>query len=321
MVRARRQPTVGLQFVLVLALVASGCGGGSNFTGDGDLQGTSGGTVATDGTTRIPTAIEPRSFTVGQEAWHSGFRIDFGDGVFNGETDLFTDETHYWIEVGINMENLRDQDWSMYTDQFALVASGNATTARGDSELPNVPGGLASNGKLVFDVDGSFDPATSMIMVGTSDEVRAEIPLGGGSAITLEPSTAPLTGELQLELLDLTFNMADLQYDNPGQFSNVDSGSIALILHFDAVSRKSGNWQIFAQDLALTLPDGSSTVPSASDLEPLPGSDEGTNTTGLSVMYTVPDPPTGDYSLRLIVGDWFVGEDGVNEATYEFSLP
>ena len=326
MVRAQRQPAIAWKLILlpVLALVA-GCGGGSDFTGDGDVpQGTSGVTVAPapgNDTAPVTPTIEPQSFDVGQEAWHSGFHISFGEGLFTGEADIFSNEVDYWVELDVNIENLRDQDWSMYNDQFALVADGNATAPRGDSELPNVPSGLASNGTLVFTVDPSFDPATSMIIIGTADEARAEVPLGGGEAITLEPSTAPLSGGIELELLDLVFNMADFQYDNPGLFSNVEAGKIALILHFDALSRNSGNWQVFADDFALTLPDGNSVTPTGAELVPLPGSDEGTETAGLSVTYAVPDPPTGDYALRLTVGDWFVGENGVNEATYEFSLP
>jgi hypothetical protein len=123
-----------------------------------------------------------------------------------------------------------------------------------------------------------------------------------------------------MELLDLTFSDADLQYDNPGFFSNVEAGNIALTLHFDATSRKSGNWQVFADDFALTLPDGSAITPSGSNLTPLPGSDEGTPTADLSLTFVVPDPAAGAYNLRLTVGDWFVGEDGVDEASYEFTL-
>jgi hypothetical protein len=301
----------------------SGCGGGSDFTGEDDTsQDTSGVTAPAAGedTLEGPTTIEPRSFKVDQEAWHSGFHVTFGDGLFTGEADTFTNEVDYWVEIAVNIENLRDEEWSMYTDQFALVANGNASGARGDSELPTVPSGLASNGTLVFAVDESFDTATSAVVVGTADEARAEIPLGGGEAITLEPSSAALTGALEMELLDLTFSDADLQFDNPGFFSNVEAGNIALTLHFDATSRKSGNWQVFADDFALTLPDGSAITPSGSNLTPLPGSDEGTPTADLSLTFVVPDPAAGAYNLRLTVGDWFVGEDGVDEASYEFTL-
>lgn len=327
-VRARRQLTKSRQLLwlpVLAALVAAGCGGGSDFTGSDDDAplDTTGGTVATGAvgdTTVAPPSIEPQPFTVGQEAWHSGFHITFGDGVFTGESDTFTNEVDYRVTVDVSIENLSDQDWSMYTDQFALVANGSAAPARGDSELPTVPSGLSSNGSLVFTVDEAFDPATSAIVVGSADEARAEIPLGGGDATTLEPSSSPLAGSLELELLDLTFNGADFQYDNPGFFSNVEAGKVALTLRFDATSRKSGNWQVFADDFALTLPDGSAVTPASSQLTPLAGSDGGTPTADLSLTFVVPDPAAGNYNLRLIVGDWFVGEDGVNEAVYDFSL-
>lgn len=324
MVRALRQSS-RLRTICVVALVViTGCGGDSDFTGDDtpdDTTGQSSAPLPGDGTVQGPTAVEPRSFTVDQEAWHSGFHVTFGDGLFTGEADAFTQEVDYWVELDVNIENLREDDWSMYTDQFALVANGNASTARGDSELPTVPSGLASNGKLVFSVDETFDPSSSAVIIGAADEARAEIPLGGGEAVTLEPSSTNLSGSLQLELLDLMFMGADLHYDNPSFFSNVEAGKIALTLHFDAVSRKPGNWQVFADDFALTLPDGGTTTPSGSTLGPLAGSDGGTPTADLSLTYVVPDPASGDYSLSLTVGSWFVGADGVDEATYDFSLP
>lgn len=313
-----------LAIVAVLSLALSACGGGTDepspSTNDGDAGGTFAVASTAPGGSDQDTAIQPQQFSVGEEVWQSGFHMTFGDGVYSGEADALTDEVTYRVTIDTTFENLSDSNWGMSPDQFALVVDGNATTATLASELPDVPGGLSADGTVDFLVDENFDVTGALLMIGYSNETRAQVPLGEGEMISLEPSTAPVSGTIGLELLDLTFDGADLQYDNPGSYSNVEEGKIALTLHFDAVSRASGNWNIFADDFALVLPDGSGIAPSYSQLGSLPGSEDGVATEDLSVTFLVPDPPAGDYTLRLTVGDWFVGEDGVSEGTLEFGV-
>lgn len=311
-------------FLVVLALVAAACGGGGEESSSttSDTQGDTG-TVASTPTNDGSDdggAMAPQPFSVGKEAWQAGFHMTFGDGLFTAESDALTDEVTYRVTIDTTFENLSDSPWGMGPDQFALVVNGNATAASLASELPTVPGGLSSGGTLDFLVDENFDAADSILIIGYSDETQAQVPLGEGELISLEPSTQPVSGAIELELLDLTFNGADLHYDNPDTYSNVEEGNIALTLHFDAVSRASGNWNIFADNFALSIPDGSAVAPYSSQLGSLPGSDEGVPTQDLSATFLVPDPPAGAYTLRLTVGDWFVGNDGVNEGTLDFNL-
>lgn len=309
--------------LLVLALVVTSCGGGADEESTAGTEGDEGGVASTVASTQgdgDDTTIEPQPFTVGKEAWQSGFHMTFGDGLFTGEADEFSDEVTYFVTIDTGFENLKDSNDFMTSDQFALVVDGNAIPASLGSELPDVPGGLSSNGTLHFIVDENFDPTTSMLVIGYSEEARAQVPLGDGDLVSLEPSTAPVSGTIELELVDLTFDGADLHYDDPGGLYNVDEGRVGLTLHFDVLSRNSGNWNIFADDFALILPDGTAITPDASMIDNLPGSDEGVATNDQSVTFVVPDPPAGDYTLRLTVGSWFVGDDGVDEGTFDFNL-
>jgi hypothetical protein len=123
-----------------------------------------------------------------------------------------------------------------------------------------------------------------------------------------------------MELIDLTFNSGEIRADIPNSYSQVEAGSRGLTLSFDATSRKGGNWNILPQDFALILPGGSAVGVDGSKLASLPGSDVGVDTPGLSVRFLVDEMPTGDYILRFAPGNWFVGEDNVTEATFEFSI-
>jgi hypothetical protein len=129
-----------------------------------------------------------------------------------------------------------------------------------------------------------------------------------------------VTGTASLDLIDLTFTGAELRYDLPVTFEEVDEGDIALTLTFDATSRKNGNWNIFAQEFALTKPNGNSVPVDGSDLGSLPGSADGIATEDLYLRFLVDaDETAGDYSLHFKPGSYWI-ESGPEEVTFEFTL-
>lgn len=103
-------------------------------------------------------------------------------------------------------------------------------------------------------------------------------------------------------------------------YSEVGEGQIALTLNFDVTSRREGNWSIFADNFALIGPDGTAVAADGSLLHNLPGSESGTTTPDHYVRFLVDDPPSGDYTLRFTPGDALVGDDGVSEDAFEFTL-
>ena len=260
-------------------------------------------------------------FSVNQSFWHSGFRVQLGEGRFFATEDEIFEDINYFVSIAASFENLGGFDTS-FNGSVVLLTPGGSFPALLGPGLPTVPTGLSASGEFLFAVGADFDLASAGLLIGASGENRAQVPLGaqGGELITLEPSEPALSGEISLELIDLRFTSAELRADRPVSNSQVEAGKLALTLYFDATSRNSGNWNINAQDFALILPNGSGVAPEGSDLGSLPGAEGGIETTGLYVRFLVDDPPAGTYTLRFTPGSWYVGEDGVTEATFEFTL-
>lgn len=266
-------------------------------------------------------AIEPQKFTVDQRFWHSGFHVELSDGSYYSEEDDLTGEVRYFVSIAASFENLGD-DQTFFDSQSALNWEGNSTVALLSSDFPLVPSGLSTDGSLIFRVDAGFDPASAYMLVGSADENQARVPLGpdGGDPNTLEPIEPQVTGSISMELIDLTFNSAELRADRPVSYSEVEQGKLALTLYFDATSRRGGNWSLNAQDFALISTDGDAAAADGAELGSLPGSDSGLVTSDLYVRFLVDDPPGGEYTLRFAPGEWFVGSDGVTEGSFVFTL-
>lgn len=307
-----------------MALLLVACGGDS----DGDVgadedngQTLTDATQAGGGTeTDLTPTMEEQAFTVGQEIWHSGFRIEFGDGLSYQEERLSGDTLHY-VSVDVLFENL-GEDETIPGSEINLVANGVAAIqSAGRESYPIVPGGLSSPGTVEYIVDPGFDLDNAELVVGREGQQQARIPLGsGGELVALAPAEVSLTGELSMELIDMSFTAADLRYDMPLSYGQAPEGKIALTIYFDVTSRRDGNWSIFADDFALIVPDGSAVAADGSQLHNLPGSAAGTTTPDHYVRFLLDDPPAGDYTLRFTPGDPFIGEDGVTEATFDFTL-
>jgi len=318
---SKRQPStsvVGILLSIGLLLVA--CGGDDAGVED-DEQAPTGVTQAEDGDDidLTPTA-EEQAFTVGQEVWHSGFRIEFGEGLSYQEERLSGDTLHY-VSFDALFENL-GEDEKIFGSEINLVANGVAAIqSTGSESFPIVPGGLSSPGTVEYIVEPGFDFDNAELVVGREGDQQARVPLGsGGELIALAPAEVDLAGELSMELIDMAFTSADLRYDAPINYEQAPEGKIALTIHFDVTSRRDGNWNIFADDFALIVPDGTAVAADGSMLHALPGSAAGTTTPDHYVRFLLDDPPAGGYTLRFTPGDPFIGEDGVTEATFDFTL-
>jgi len=301
----------------VLALAAA-CGGDDD---DDEGSPTDAATTAPGGSpSDTGGAFEEQPFAVNNEFWHAGFHVTLGDGLYFAEQDEFTEELTYFVSIEVTFENL-GPDQTTFPSDLVLTGSGGNATPGADSEFPSVPAGLSSDGTLVFVVDETFEADSAELVAGTGDETQAHVPLGAeGTLVTLEPTAPAVSGSLTMELIDLTFTSAELRADVPVNYTEVEDGKLALTINFDATSRNSGNWSVNATDFALILPGGSAAGADGAELGSLPGSEAGIDTPDLYVRFLVDDPPAGDYTLRLTPGSWFIGDDGVTEATFDFSL-
>jgi len=308
-------------FALLIVFAFLGCSddGSSADAGTGATGG-SGGAAGTGGTGGTGGNSFEGTFSVDQELWHSGFHITILDG------ETFTRETldgrvNYYASLNATFENLGPNESSFFSD-ISLVQDGIAAIPAGDTDIPFVPSGLASDGVLAYIVEEDFDVGNSQLIAGSSDVVQAVVPLSpqAGALVSLEPVDVPISGSITMELIDLPFNSGEIRADIPDSYSQIEAGSRGLTLSFDAKSRKSGNWNILPQDFALILPGGGAVGVDGSKLASLPGSDVGVDTLGLSVRFLVDEMPAGDYTVRFAPGNWFVGEDNVTEATFDFAI-
>jgi hypothetical protein len=313
----------GLLLVATLA-VASACGGGdgddNGDTTDATATPTSDATPADNGGGEPTQAPDGEEFTVDQEFWHSGFHVTLGDGMVFSEENIFGD-VHHFVSIDATFENVGNSQDRLFTD-IELIKPGTTPFLDEDSVIPRVNAGLSEEGALIFLVDEGFDVDGAVLVIGYEEDAKAQVPLGdgGGELIALEPSEPQVSGSISMELIDLSFTSAELRADVPANHTQIEAGRRALTLNFDATSRRSGNWSVNSQDFELIPPNGSNLSVFGWDLPNLEGSDLGTETTGFFLIFLVDEQPAGDYTLRFTPGSWFVGEDGVTEGTFDFTI-
>ena len=323
--RTQRIAGKGWIALIVLTMGLTACGGGDDPAAP--TTAAAGGDAATTPTTAATAApgettggIEDQTFTVGETFWHSGFLVEVTGGQIVSTENSLTGAVTTDLVLSASLENQAD-DTGFFGPDLAIATSNNSYPSSFASDIPDVPGGLKSQAEFLFRIDETFDLASAELVVGSGGDSKARIPLGdGGDAVRLEPAELAISGELAMELIDLTFTAATLRYDIPERHRQVEEGKQALTLFFDATSRKTGNWQIFAGDLVLILPDGTAIGADDVDIGSLPGSDQGTTTPDRSVRFLVDEMATGDFTVQLAPGSWFVGDDGVTEGTFDFAL-
>lgn len=311
---------------LLTAGLVGACGGGGD-DDDGGTGGTrtaapttaAGGGGGDDGGTD-GDALDGLTFRINETFYHSGFEVELGEGRVEAVKDAFGNIDGYVLTIEGTFKNLGDSQFSFGPEMTIVQGTKNYTKNFGTKD-PTAGSGLTGEGELLFNVDEQFDYEQAKLVVGEGDETRAEIPFApaAGDLVALAPEDLTLTGDISLALIDLTFTGAELRYDVPERWETVDDGDRALTLRFDATSRKTGNWNVFAQEFSLTKPNGNSVPVSGSKLGSLPGSAEGTATEGLYLRFTVDADAKGDYSLRYKPANYWV-EGGPPEGTLEFTI-
>jgi hypothetical protein len=300
--------------LLPVLLVATACGGDDPV----DAQGPE------DAGPRGPSgpAAEAQALAVDGTFWHSGFQVEVVGATLSAVEENLLGQPRRQLTVAARFTN-QGPDQRTFPAEVSVVAGGRSYPAA-TADLPPVPSGLATEGGFTFPVEVDIDLSSAYLLVGRAGEGQARVPIGpaGGELVALAPREVPLSGELSLELIDLTWTGADLRADVPATYSQVESGRLSLWLYFDVTSRRSGNWTIRLEDFAIILPSGSSVAAVGSEPTTLPGDDDGLETAGLYVRFLVDDPPEGEYTLRFTAPTWFrtSGSDAPTEATFSFTI-
>lgn len=297
---------------IAMSLAAAACGGGdptsySPRSNNGPI------------TTTNPPPLDGTLLSVAQEFWHSGYRVELASArVWTSETFL-TNRTSHWLTLRGDFENLGG-DVASFEPAMAIVESGVFYEVR-QGDAPRVLPESSAIGELTFLIPENIDLTAAELLVGAEGESQARVPLGvDGTAVRLKPSDLAISGKLTMELIDIEVTAASLRYDIPTLHRQLALDERELTLYFDVTSRKPGEKQITVDNLSLVLSDGTSVVPAGGALGRVPGADEGVSTAGLSVRFILDDKAAGDFTLRFTPGSAFVAEDGITEATFDFSL-
>jgi len=303
--------------MIAMTLVAAACGAGDTEAGDTDDRVRPSAIDRT--TTTSPPPLDGMVLPLADEFWHSGFHVELTKAEIFESRSIYASRISYWLRVWGNFEN-QGGDVAYFEPEMAIVASGGSFAYRRGGP-PQVLPASSSLGYLTFLVPEDLDVESAELVIGAVAESQVRIPLGSpGTAVRLEPTDVAVGGQLATELIDLDFTGASLRHDLPSLHTQLESGKRALTLHFDVTSRIRGEVRMSPGDIALILPDGSVIEPVASELGSLPGDDDGITTVDRFVSFVVDETPTGDFTLRLTLDALVDAEDGITEATFDFSL-
>jgi hypothetical protein len=315
---------------LALASVAGACSGddsgGNFFTGSATAtaaatNGAEPGDGGDSGSGGEPgDTLDGTTFAIDGTFYHSGFEVTLRQGSVGVTTDMLGNVDGYVLSIDGTFTNLGDSA-TFFGPEMSIVQGTKSYTNSFQSDSPQVGSGLTGEGGLRFVIDEEFDYEAAKLVVGAADETRAEIPFAPGAGVLkdLAPSELDVTGVASLDPIDLSFNGAELRYDLPSSYREVDDGHVAITLHFDATSRKSGNWRINDQDFSLIGPDGIAVGTDGSVLASLPGSEDGLTTQDLFVRFIIDADAPGTYTLRFKPGSYWI-TSGPEETTVEFEL-
>ena len=130
--------------------------------------------------------------------------------------------------------------------------------------------------------------------------------------MSLEPVPVKVTGTATAGQLQIATHDGELRADIPETHGEVDKGQFALTIDFDATNNGTGGggYPFVDDNLALTLPDGTTVAPDKAPIELL---GHKATTKNLSVRFLVDDPAAGDYVLLL--------REGETEGKLPFKIP
>jgi hypothetical protein len=286
--------------VVVLSAGALGaCGGG----GDGDAASTSTTQQAGEATTTTAAGTSS-SVQVDASVWFAGFKLDFGEATFTAEPSAL-------VEIATEFNNLGSESATLDAT-LVLEQGGNGVTSTDLTDVPEVPGGSTGKGTLRFSMAPNFTFDDAVLKIGNPDNNQAVVPLGTtGELVTLEPIRSTVTGEASAGQLSISAHGGELRADIPETHRQVEKEKLALSIGFDVTnSGTGGGGYAFGPDnLALTLPDGTTVAPDDSPIELLGHRSTLKNQT---VRFLVDNPAEGDYALLIREGD--------NEGTVEFTI-
>lgn len=239
-------------------------------------------------------AVTPGEVAIDQTVWFGGFKLTLGNA------SLLTEDARIFVDIDTLFEN---QGTSSATLNATLNLSSGLDNYQPDlarQDLPEVPGLTTGSGTLSFDVDGEFSFDDAILTIGNAENNQALIPLGtGGTFVDLAPVAVAVKGAATGGELRVRVRGGGLRADIPDRHDQVEAGKRALSLDIDITYRgdRAGGYAFSGNNLALTLPDGTTVAVDDGPIELLRA---GTTLPDQQVRFIVRDPAAGTYELVVI---------------------
>jgi hypothetical protein len=282
--------------VVVLAAMASACGGTPSVTaekdatatpielGDGSPTTTRSRSATTAG--GITGALVP-PFTLDRTVWFDGYKIKLTTATVDPEDKILRiegeaendgpDDGSLYDQVRLEQDGVAVADGSIQTKSTVLAGSRNALTV----EIRRLP--------------ATFAPETSTLVIGDAKHQHVRLPLkGGGTAVTGEPVVvADPPKEITAGGLHLAIDRLSVRGDDPEGHKQAPIESQFVVLEgsvrFDGPST---NFQ--TQNLSLLPPNGASQSAKYLNALPRQGSSE-----KVYVVFEMPSPTGGVYTMQV----------------------
>jgi hypothetical protein len=259
---------------------------------------------------------------VDESYWHAGFKVTLSEARLTPG-----DFGNLGVEIDAVFENLSDADATPNSTLVLQSGGQNYTESTLDQEIPQVPGGLSSNGLITFQVDEAFSFDDAVLVVGRPSNNQAIVPLtpGAGELVSLEPQEIAASGSATAGALTVTLTGVEVRADLPEKHDEEEEGKLALRVFFSAMpvaGIQIGQGVLQNGNVALKLPDGTSVAVRSdgiSGVNELLQGKEGTTITDLSARFDVPSPAAGEYAF-IIKGKYGPGGAQV-EAEATFTVP
>jgi hypothetical protein len=233
-----------------------------------------------------------------ESIFHSGFEVALGTAVLTPATESCAPGD---LAIDATFQN-RGADAFQFGSQMLVTSGGNDYPTTSTADLPTVPGGRSGKGTLHFAVDDKFTLNNATLIVGSTSEHEALVPLGAKSPddfVSLEPADAPPMGKFTAGTLQFDMNGGYIRADQPWDHTTLDNKHFNITLLFSATypaSNGLGGDNISGDNFDLVLPDGTAVAPDDAPVELLDNA--GTTKDGLDMTFTVPGPIEGNFVLE-----------------------
>ena len=247
------------------------------------------------------------SITIGKSYWHAGWKVDLSAATVRASKQ---DQAQSVMAIDGMFNNLGKDD-ATPNSALTLEAGGESLPLDDEeTELPQVPGGGKQRGTIVFDLKDPAEVTGAVLVVGSSENNQATIPLGdGGTLVTQEPRSFPLdlsgsvktTGATGVKTA-VTVKHGELRADDVRKHQESKKDTLFLTVTYGVTTTYtctcSPMWNP-ADGLALQLPDGTTV-----GVDPNEGLDDvvantvsGVTNPDLRTRFVIKDPAPGDYKL------------------------